>query len=149
MPAAINLFGMHLFLSVNCREMLGAQVSTTESPWESAEMQVLQTFFVAPTLSVNLVPMLSVSSSFEGSWIAISPNKKLNALKIAEYLSASVIQGHANVLARKQEKAGKSNQFRLQTVPVECALRYAVLYAKQFSRRKCGARNQGDSLISV
>lgn len=65
--------------------MLGAQDSTTESPWESAEMQVLQTFLVAPTLSVDLAPMLIVSSSFEGSCIPISPNKKLNALKIAEY----------------------------------------------------------------
>lgn len=72
---------MHLTLSLSCRGMLGAQVSTTESPWELAEMEVLKTFLVASTLSVILAPMLSIpdSSIFEGSCIPIFPNKILNA----------------------------------------------------------------------
>lgn len=39
-----------------------------EIPWESAEMQVLQTFPIAPAHTVDLVPMPSVpqSSIFEG-----------------------------------------------------------------------------------
>lgn len=149
MPAAINPFAMHLTLFLSCRGTLGAQVSTTVSPWESAEMQVLQTSLLAPTLSVNLAPMLSMSNSsiFEGSSIPVSPNEKLNVLKTAEYLDARVMQGRVSALARKQEKAGKSNQFLTQTVPIKCVIRYVVLYAKQFSRRKCGARNHGDSLL--
>jgi len=149
MPAAINPFVMQLTLSLSCRGMLGAQVSTIESPWESAEMQVLQTFILAHTFSVNMAPMLSVSDSsiFEGRCIPISPNRKLNALKTAESLKAKVMQGHVSSLARKQEKTGKSNQFFMQTLCIKCVIRYVVVYAKQFSRRKCGARNHGDSLL--
>lgn len=143
MPAAIK--PLQCTLSLSCRGMLGAQVSTTESPWESAEMEVLKTFLVASTFSVNLAPMLSIpgSSIFEGSCIPISPNKILNALKIAEYSNARGIRGHISILDKKQEKAGKSNQFLMQTIPIKCV----VLYAKQLSRRKCGARNHGDSLL--
>lgn len=53
-----------------------------------AEMQALQIFLV-----FLLAPILSMSDSsiFEDSCIRISPNKKLNALKFAEFLNAKVI----------------------------------------------------------
>lgn len=133
MPAAINPFAMHLTLSLSCGGMLGGQVSTTESPWESAEMHYRITNF----------PCCPQSLCESGSYAKM----ELNALKIADYLNARVMQGHISALARKQEKAGKSNQFLMQTVPMKYVIRCVVLYAKQFSRRKCGARNHGDSLL--
>lgn len=55
-------------------------------------MQVLQTFLLALTLSVNLAPMLTTSDSpiFESSCVLVFLNKELNGLKIAEYLNARV-----------------------------------------------------------
>lgn len=147
MPAAINPLAMHLTLSLSCRGMLGAQVNTVESPWDSVKCRYYKHSLLPPlSLWIWLLCYL-IHPFFEGSCIPIFPNKRLNALNTAKYWNARVMQGHISALARKQEKAGKSNQFLMQTVPIKCVIRYVVLYTKQFSRRKCGARNHGDSLL--
>lgn len=68
-------------------------------------------------------------------------------LRVAVFLLPQIRNSYVSALARNKEKAEKSNHFLMQTVPINCVVRCVVLYAKQFSRRKCGARNHGDSLL--
>lgn len=109
-----------------------------------AEIQVLQTFLVPP-----MAPMLSMSDSsiFEGSCIPVSWNKKLNALKTAESLNARVIQAHISSSSRKERKGREKLSVPDAKSTHSNMVRYEVFYAKQFSRRRCGARKHGDTLL--
>lgn len=93
------------------------------------------------------MPSIPESSILEGSFISLAPNKNLNALKMAECLDTRIMEACKNALARKQERAGENNQFLMQMLPIKCFIRHVVFYAKHYSRRKCGARNHGDSLL--
>lgn len=73
---------------------------------------------------------MSDSFIFEGSCIPVSPNKKLNGLKIVEFLNARVVQGHISGLSRKERKGREKLSVSDAKSTLSNVVRHEVLYAK-------------------